>query len=138
MKRGRVPLDRDADYVGVSVAASGNTTIFQVGADAMSRAKNLLFSIENAGGGGVALDACQLEIKVHKDAAWAVAYSSAADWDSPAGYLDWVVGSPEDLADAAAAVIALSECDFYDLRIRASAAAGGTTVNAYGSMLEWA
>lgn len=113
----------------VAVAAAGNATLAQVQVDGC---ETLGFYLTNDGGGAVALDAFIIQFRYGPGGTWQTVASAGADFTTP---IHPVIGKTDDLttlADAGVSHACIDVRGVYEIKILASAAAGGTTASIEG------
>jgi len=129
-----VKLDPAEDYVAKSVPASGNTTIFQVGASEGEKLRHLLVEITNS---VVNLDVFQVDYRADANGAWVNIYAAAGTYTSPAGDMFMCTADPTGLAAGSSVMLKFKDLTVYDLRIQASATGGTAVTTAYARGVRW-
>jgi hypothetical protein len=114
-----------ASNVGVSVAASGNTTLLQIPVSGLERIF-VQFDVTTNN-----LDAFLIRARASLDATTTTLYSVAADYTSPAGLMVGASGDLTTVAAAASGWFIMDVRGLYDVTIQASASGGAATVTIY-------
>jgi hypothetical protein len=114
--------------VGVTVAGTGLTTIYEE-ADVTTISK-LAFEITETGG-AQALDAFEVQAKIHAASSYVTLYSTSTDFTSPKGVLVGTSGDLTALAASETGWLVMDTEGFISVRLQASAAADSATINVY-------